>query len=60
SKRREPKVSNQQVRHLLQQLVRTNYVAVHSVPDASNAPFLLYTDFLSCCVAFLNLLHASS
>ncbi|KAF1332946.1 hypothetical protein FI667_g3243, partial [Globisporangium splendens] len=50
-------VSN--LRHLLSRMIATNSVAAGALPASTTAPFLSYTDFLACYVAFLNLLHAS-
>ncbi|KAE9004714.1 hypothetical protein PF010_g13387 [Phytophthora fragariae] len=54
------KISVESLRYLLSKLIASNNVAVRGIPPATTLPFLSYTDFLACYVAFLASLHSSA
>ncbi|KAL3661974.1 hypothetical protein V7S43_012781 [Phytophthora oleae] len=53
-------VTVESLRYLLSKLVASNNVAAKRIPSSTTAPFLSYTDFLACYVAFLSSLHSST
>ncbi|KAL4172629.1 hypothetical protein KRP22_007793 [Phytophthora ramorum] len=54
------KVTVESLRYLLSKLIASDNVAVRRIPSATTVPFLSYTDFLACYVAFLATLHSSA
>ncbi|OWZ19246.1 hypothetical protein PHMEG_0006530 [Phytophthora megakarya] len=47
------------LRYLLSKLITANNIGARCIPSATTVPFLSYTDFLACYVAFLANLHTS-
>ncbi|KAG7387139.1 hypothetical protein PHYPSEUDO_014659 [Phytophthora pseudosyringae] len=54
------RITVESLQNLLSKLIAINNVAVRRVPSATTVPFLSYTDFLACYVAFLARLHSST
>ncbi|KAK1944257.1 hypothetical protein P3T76_004169 [Phytophthora citrophthora] len=54
------KITVESLRYLLSKLVASNNIAVKQIPSSTTTPFLSYTDFLACYVAFLSSLHSST
>ncbi|KAG1713542.1 hypothetical protein DVH05_001329 [Phytophthora capsici] len=54
------KVTLESLRKLLSKLIASQNIAVKQIPSSTITPFLSYTDFLACYVAFLSSLHSST
>jgi hypothetical protein len=53
-------ISVEMLRYLISRLITCNNVALRRLPSSTTEPFLSYTDFLACYVAFLANLHSSA
>ncbi|KAG6614679.1 Zinc finger, RING/FYVE/PHD-type [Phytophthora cinnamomi] len=60
TKSSDAKIVVERLHHLLTKLIASKNVGVRRLPSATTVPFLSYTDFLACYVAYLASLHSPS